>query len=136
MIEEQKILFEKNNDIAKFLGWRIDILIGSTVGDYNYIEWVDKYDETIYSGRNDKSLIDEEGFDYSPPFDLDWYLLIYAVEHIESLGYKVKICRKRVQICPDTKEEVPYVDVKTDSKRKSVYEAIHQFILIRAEDMI
>jgi len=127
-MKDQKI-FDSNCLIAEFMGWtasKYKQTLGG--GGYNIIEWVDDKDETTYAGGDSWSLTDKDGKDYSPPFHRDWGYLMDAVERIESMGYKFKICRKRCQICLDDEHERFIVDVKMDSKLLSAHEAVYQFI--------
>jgi hypothetical protein len=128
MTEEEIKIFQINKVIAKFMGWKVEIILKYNVARYNLLEWVDDKGETVYAGRDDRSLTDEDGFDYSIPFNLDYNWLMSVVDKIESMGYKFKICRKRCQICKDEAEEVFFVDIKLDSKRNAVYQAVYKFI--------
>lgn len=61
-------------------------------------------------------------------FHISWEWLANIVEKIESLSYKFQICRRRVEIRVDNKEQQLVLHVKEDSKRESVYRGIVEFI--------
>ena len=51
-----------------------------------------------------------------------------VIEKIESLGFKFQICRKRITIVEDKGTELHVETIKEDSKMKSAWVAVVEFI--------
>lgn len=131
MIRDQiEVIKNKNKDIAKFLGWVV-MPLDPDEKDKDWIGYY--YVQRDRDGNKINSFCGEEMESIRPdsvlPFNSSWAWLMSAVEYIEELGYKVKVCRKRCQICKDEKQEEYFIDVKMDSKIDSVHEAVWKFAL-------
>lgn len=60
-----------------------------------------------------------------------WDWIMPVVEKIESLGYKVRMCRKRVEIVSDNVVVIPgdiFIMQKEETKKKSTWLACKNFI--------
>lgn len=61
-------------------------------------------------------------------YHCSWDEIMFVVEVIEAMGYKFQICRKRVDIREDNKDQSLILSVKEASKQQSVYKAVIEFI--------
>lgn len=59
----------------------------------------------------------------------DWNNLMWAIDKIEKLGFKFKMCRSRVMVYYDeTPETSPIFEVKGVDKHSAAYSAVGNFI--------
>lgn len=71
--------------------------------------------------------------DYDFKYHKSWEWLMPVVEKIEKENYGFKICRKVVEIYLDDSKET-IIHVKEESKIKSLFKAVVEFIKIKGDD--
>lgn len=81
-----------------------------------------------FIGRYPNSDFKTKRIEWHKDYAADWNDLMAVVDKIESLGFKFKMCRSRVEVYYDNDDPVAILSKKYGTKKLSVYVAIQEFI--------